>query len=251
MIYKFTSIKEIIEGVYRDTAIHEELDIWDVIEWGGEALELIGAGLAYEELVAEVCVKEHRAALPCNLHILDSVSYNGNPLKQCTGTFGAISTTPTATGSNYIDGKKVDTDNFPLKGSSQNMGGDCYYVNDNFIVTSFASGCLLLAFRGIKIDDEGFPMVPDNISYKKALKSYITMMLDRVGWRKGSVPENLYRDSQRDWEWYVKQARGSANMPNLDMMDNIRLQWLKLKPSQSAHGTFYTDLGNQERRLVG
>jgi len=33
MIYKFTSIKEIIEGVYRDTAIHEELDIWDVIEW--------------------------------------------------------------------------------------------------------------------------------------------------------------------------------------------------------------------------
>ena len=40
MIYKFISIKEIIEGVYRDTAINEELDIWDVIEWGGEALEL-------------------------------------------------------------------------------------------------------------------------------------------------------------------------------------------------------------------
>ena len=39
MIYKFISIKEIIEGVYRDTQIHEELDIWDVIEWGGEALE--------------------------------------------------------------------------------------------------------------------------------------------------------------------------------------------------------------------
>ena len=49
MIYKFISIKEIIEGVYRDTAINEELDIWDVIEWGGEALELIGAGLQYEE----------------------------------------------------------------------------------------------------------------------------------------------------------------------------------------------------------
>ena len=72
-----------------------------------------------------------------------------------------------------------------------------------------------------------------------------------LGWRKGSLPENLYRDSQRDWEWYVKQARGSANMPNLDMMDNIRLQWMKLKPSQSAHGTFYTNLGNQERRLIG
>ena len=180
MIYKFTSIKEIIEGVYRDTAIHEELDIWDVIEWGGEALELIGAGLAYEELVAEVCVKEHRGALPCNLHILDSISYNGDPLKQCTGTFGAISTTPTNTTTNSIDGKQVDKDNFPQMGTSQNMGGNCYYVNDNFIITSFESGCILLAFRGIKIDDEGFPMVPDNVSYKKALKAYITMMIDRI-----------------------------------------------------------------------
>jgi hypothetical protein len=250
MIYKFTSIREIIEGVYRDTAIHEELDIWDVIEWGGEALELIGAGLAYEELVAEVCVKEHRAPLPCNLHILDSISYNGSSLKQCTGTFGAISTTPSVTASNYIDGKLVDTANFPMEGASQNAGGECYYTNDNFIITSFDSGCLLFAFRGIKVDDEGFPMIPDNISYKKAIKSYISMMIDRIGWRTGSVPEAMYRDSQRDWEWYVKQARGSANMPNLDMMDNIRLQWLKLKPSQTAHRTFYTDLGNSERRMV-
>tara|TARA_R110000787_G_scaffold153516_6_gene267459 strand:+ start:1920 stop:2675 length:756 start_codon:yes stop_codon:yes gene_type:complete len=251
MIYKFTSIKEIIEGVYRDTQIHEELDIWDVIEWGGEALELIGAGLAYEELIAEVCVKDHRGALPCNLHILDSISLNGSRLSQCTGTFGAISTTPTNTSTNVIDGKKVDTDNFPLKGSSQRGGGDCYYVNDNFIVTSFNSGCLLLAFRGIKIDDEGFPMVPDNVSYKKALKSYITMMIDRIGWRKGALPENLYRDSQRDWEWYVKQARGSANMPNLDMMENIKTQWVKLKPNMNSASTFYTDLGNPERRLIG
>ena len=251
MIYKFTSIKEIIEGVYRDTQIHEELDIWDVIEWGGEALELIGAGLAYEELVAELCVKEHRAPLPCNLHISDSVSYLGNPLKQCTGTFGAISTTPTSTSTNVIDGKQVDKDNFPMQGNMPNGGQDCYYMNDNFIITSFESGCILLAFRGIKVDHEGYPMVPDNISYKKALKSYITMMIDRIGWRKGQMPEAVYRDSQRDWEWYVKQARGSANMPNLDMMDNIRLQWMKLRPSQTAHQTFYTDLGNQERRRVG
>jgi|TARA_R110001606_G_scaffold220542_2_gene368382 hypothetical protein len=251
MIYKFISIKEIIEGVYRDTAINEELDIWDVIEWGGEALELIGAGLQYEELIAEVCVKEHRGALPCNLHLLDSISLNGNPLKLCTGTFGAISSTPTSTNLNTIDGKEVDTKNFPMKGSNAGSMSDCYYVNDNFIVTSFASACILLAFRGIKVDDEGYPMVPDHVSYKKALKSYITMMLDRIEWRKGSTPESHYRDSQRDWEWYVKQARGAANMPNLDMMDNIKNQWVKLKPSQTAHNTFYTDLGNPERRLVG
>ena len=251
MIYKFISINEIIEGVYRDTAIYEELDIWDVVEWGGEALELIGAGLQYEELIAEVCVKEHRAPLPCNLHLSDSVSYRGSPLHQCTGTFGAISTSPTSTNTNVIDGKQVDKDNFPMQGNTISQGGDCYYMNDNFIITSFESGCLLLAFRGIKVDHEGFPMIPDNVSYKKAIKAYIIMMLDRINWRKGSAPEAHYRDSQRDWEWYVKQARGSANMPNLDMMENIKTQWVKLKPNMNSARTFYTDLGNSERRLIG
>jgi len=251
MIYKFVSVKEIIEGVYRDTAIFEELDIWDIIEWAGEALELIGAGLAYEELIAEICVKEHRAPLPCNLHISDSVSFRGHPLQQCTGTFGAISTTPTSTETNTIDGKPVDKDNFPQQSNNSGPSGDCYYMNDNFIITSFESGCILLAFRGIKVDIDGYPMVPDNISYKKAIKSYITMMLVRINWRKGASPEAHYRDSQRDWEWYVKQARGSANMPNLDMMENVKTQWVKLKPNMTSARTFYTDLSNPERRLIG
>lgn len=251
MIYKYVSVKEIIEGVYRDAAIHEELDIWDIIEWAGEALELVGAGTSYEELVGEVCVKEHRSQLPCNFHILESISYKGFPLPLCSGTFGALSTTSTTTSTNTVDGKEVDKDNFPLTGRNNYPPGECYYINDNFIVTSFASGCLVLAFKGIKVDLEGFPMIPDNISYKKAIKAYVLMMLDRINWRKGSSPEGVYRDSQRDWEWYVKQARGSANMPNLDQTENIKNLWLRLKPRTTSHSTFFTNLGNPETRRVG
>ena len=92
-------------------------------------------------------MKEHRAPLPCNLHLLDSISYNGSPLKQCTGTFGAISTTPTSNDKNFIDGKEVDKDNFPMEGQPGSRNQDCYYTNDNFIITSFTSACLLMAFR--------------------------------------------------------------------------------------------------------
>jgi hypothetical protein len=40
------------------------------------------------------------------------------------------------------------------------------------------------------------------------------------------MPEAIYRDSQRDWEWYVKQARGKANMPNIDMAEKSRISGL-------------------------
>jgi len=73
-------------------------------------------------------------------------------------------------------------------------------------------------------------------------------MVDRIGWRRGSLSEGIYRDSQRDWEWYVKQARGSANMPNLDQMENLKNQWVKLKPNMNSSRTFFTDLASPERR---
>tara|TARA_R110002051_G_scaffold65300_4_gene118555 strand:- start:367 stop:1119 length:753 start_codon:yes stop_codon:yes gene_type:complete len=249
MIYKFVSVYEIIEGVYRDSGIQEELDIWDVIEWAGEALELIGAGVSYVELIGELCVQDHKVQLPCNFHILEQISYNGIPLPLCSGTFGAISTTSGNSTKNVIDGKEVDATNFPLT-DSQNTSGNCYYINNNFIVTSFDKGCLLISFKGINVDKEGFPMMPDNVSYKKAVKAYIQTMVDKLWWRRGSLNEAIYRDSQRDWEWYVKQARGSANMPNLDQMENLKNQWVKLKPNINSSRTFFTDLSSPERRKL-
>ena len=250
MIYKYVSVYEIIEGVYRDSGIKEELDIWDVIEWAGEALELIGAGMTYVELIGEMCVHEHRAQLPCNFHSLEQISYKGIPLPLCSGTFGAISTTPTDTTTNYIDGEEVNETNFPMPDTMTGSRGNCYYINDNFVVTSFEEGCIVMTFKGIKVDKEGYPMMPDHISYKKAVKSYIQTMIDRMWWRKGSLPEAVYRDSQRDWEWYVKQARGAVAMPNLDAMENIKNQWVKLKPNMNSHQTFFTDLASPERRKL-
>ena len=131
MIYIYVSVYEIIEGVYRDSGIKEELDIWDVIEWAGEALELIGAGMTYVELIGEMCVHEHRAQLPCNFHSLEQISYKGIPLPLCSGTFGAISTTPTDTTTNYIDGEEVNETNFPMTDTMTGSRGNCYYINDN------------------------------------------------------------------------------------------------------------------------
>ena len=248
MIYKYTSIKSIIEGLMRDYDHQEDLNAWDIVEWAGEALDFIGAHNQYGQFWADLNVVDYKAALPCNFHSLEQISYKGIPLPLCSGTFGAISTTPTGTTENYIDGEKVDKNNFPLTDVGRGNQGDCYYINDNFIVTSFDKGCLLLTFKGIKVDKEGFPMMPDHISYKKAVKSYIQTMVDRMWWRKGSLPEAVYRDSQRDWEWYVKQARGAIMMPNIDAMENIKNQWVKLKPNMNSSSTFFTDLANPERR---
>ena len=118
------------------------------------------------------------------------------------------------------------------------------------IFTSFEEGCITISYKATPIDEEGFPKIPDDVYYSKAIKTYCQMMLDRQGWRSQKIPEAMYRDSQNDWNFYCVGARGKANMPNLDKLDSIKRQWLKLKPNVTSYDGFFSDLGAPERKKL-
>jgi hypothetical protein len=248
MIYNYISVKEIVEGLYRDYGSQEELDLWDLIEWCGEALDLIGAHTQYVNIVEDWQVCDYRYALPCNLISINQISYKGFPLKYAAGIFGpADSTNDTKY---FLDGEEVTEENYPLSETETSTVDYRYYINDAFLVSSFEEGCLTVSYTGTKVDEDGFPMIPDEVTYKKALKSYCQMMLDRKEWRRQRLSEAVYRDSQRDWEWYVRTARGKAQMPNIDKMESIKNQWVKLKPNQNSHSRFFSDLNAPERKKL-
>ena len=88
MIYKYKSIKGIIDGIYRDYDSPEDLDIWDIIEWLAEALQLIGAGTQYIDEIVELNVSNHNVPLPSTFHHETQISYKGRPLLLNTSTLG-------------------------------------------------------------------------------------------------------------------------------------------------------------------
>lgn len=246
MIYNYTSVKEVVEGLYRDYGSQEELDLWDLIEWCGEALDLIGAHQQYITMVEDWQVCDYRKDLPCNLISIQQISYEGYPLKYAAGVFGPASSTDSSTYT--LNGDTANSDNFPQVNTEEISLDHRYYINDAYLVASFENGCITVSYTATKVDEDGFPMIPDEVTYKKALKSYCQMMLDRREWRRQRLSEAVYRDSQRDWEWYVRTARGKAQMPNIDKMESIKNQWVKLKPNQNSYNNFFSDLNTRERK---
>jgi hypothetical protein len=76
------------------------------------------------------------------------------------------------------------------------------------------------------------------------------MKMDHKDWRRKRISREVYNESKRDWQWYCKQARGVANMPNLDYMEAMKNQWVKLRPEQNAHSSFYTSATMREMRKL-
>ena len=254
MIYKYVSVYTIVDKIYRDYDHNEELDVWDIIEWAGEALEFIGAGQQYEERVAELEVKNNMAALPCNFHNDPMPSFNGHPVNLATGYFAPMENN-SADGKNYVNGKEVNEKQFPTSGNVGEQRNaarlpETYYIKDGVFVTSINEGTVLLAYNGIKTDSDGYPMIPDHISYKTAITKYCMMMLDQRDYRRKRITRDIKDESKDEWQVYCKQARAAANMPNVSKMESLKNQWVKLKPNQNSHDSFFNDLSIREMKRL-
>jgi len=73
-------------------------------------------------------------------------------------------------------------------------------------------------------------------------------MLDRIQFRKGLVPEVIFRLSEKDWLFYVNSARGSANMPDSSQMERLKNVWVRLIPKQNEYANGFRGIANRENR---
>tara|TARA_R110002012_G_scaffold24825_2_gene82504 strand:+ start:330 stop:1292 length:963 start_codon:yes stop_codon:yes gene_type:complete len=127
---------------------------------------------------------------------------------------------------------------------------DSYIIDGDYIKTSFATGSVCLSYMAFPTDDDCYPMVPDDISYKEAMFWYIYKQLLLGGFDK---PNNKidYNFADQKWKFYCTQARNAANYPDIDKYESYMNQWVRLVPSINRHAVFFEDLNERETLYRG
>ena len=230
MIVNFKSSKALIAGLYRDLGNNTEINESDFLEWVGEGLSMIGSYAQNKEVSTILTVANHTVALPCDFIYPKDITHNGRPLSWSTKSAA----------NNY---KCEDCNTIPTCCTDYN-----FYIADGCLNTSLESGDLCIVYQAVPVDDEGFPLVPDNVYFDKALKAYVTYMLDKIQFRRGLIPEVVFKFSEREWLWYVGSAKGSANMMSTAQMDRIQKIWVRLIPKPHEFSNNFRNLENHERR---
>lgn len=273
MIYKYISLKNIVEKLYRDYETNESYDIDDLVEWAGEALRKINAPQQYKYNLSKIDIENYKGILPCNFHHVLQVYYEGVALKYNTGTLGLSTTAvpnrlvplynkPVSAG---ISGADIIIDDlealgYDVTGELENLlkgtfslysnvvysESYSYEIYDNYLYTSFEEGEVYLIYKGIPVDDEGYPKIPDNVYYEEAIASYLQYRIDYRDWRSGRISDKVYAESKANWLKYVRSARAAGITPNLDVLEGIRKMWVKLIPNETANKTFFNNMNIQE-----
>ena len=125
---------------------------------------------------------------------------------------------------------------------------DTYIIDNDYIKTSFQSGTICLSYTAFPTDEDCYPLVPDEISFKEALFWYIykKLLLSFV-----SPPENRrngidYSFAEQQWKYYCTQARNAANYPDIDRYESFMNQWVRMIPNINRHDTAFENLNTRE-----
>jgi len=126
-------------------------------------------------------------------------------------------------------------------GSGKNSGLK-YSIKPGYIVTNASDGFIKLSYDAMPTDEDGYPLVPDLISYTEACFYYIVMKLKYPEYLSGKLNPNIYYDIKRSWNFYCKQAYGDAMMPDQGQLAAIGKVWNKLVPDLRTSIDFDSDM---------
>lgn len=255
-------------------------DNWidDAIEWIGEALEHIGSAPQLEKKTCVVSLKNYKAALPNDLYYINQVALNQtsegavieNQMDSLIDKLDNIVNGGLATGStvNEINSRLHVLENQLLNSSGltvltkcttnfpdnvdcpdcindNNVVQQCYYIEADKIKTSFNEGRVCLSYMAFPIDDECYPMVPDDISFKEAMFWYVYKKM-LLGNMNPSVNGIGYEYADMQWKYYCTQARNNANYPDIDQYESFLDQWVRLIPNINRHSEGFGNLNLRE-----
>lgn len=259
LIAKYTSCKETINNFFRNTAYNDLFNLGDAAYWVYEAMELIGHPLQYIPKVighqhsdgccdGDPCydlsgksspitaIEHYRVELPADFHKLMAVAVDGVMAVPSQNTFHHM-----------LDGEccGFNSEALPMENFYDNFGNTFspqalplntrivanapqFTLNSNYMTFNIKEGKVCMAYWAFPLDCEGFPLVPDDVKYKRAVASYIQLKMDYILWRQDMLTDKVYLKSEEDWKWSVASASSHLKMPDVNQMESLRRQLTKM-----------------------
>jgi hypothetical protein len=222
---KTVSIGNILWKVLKQPIV-QDLKYEDAAEYAIEYLRLIGASLAFEDKVERIKLSNYKGLLPANLINIKGIQYtdsecdNGVAMRYASDIY------------------HTDNNNYSQEYT--------YITQNNVITTSIKNGWINISFSALAIDEFGYPLIPDNESFKVALEYYIIHRTLEGLWSMGKVTDKVFQYYEQKRHYYSAQATNSMTIKNMDQMETMFNAINRLIIDVNPHETFYKNFGIKE-----
>lgn len=206
----------------------QDVTLETVVDYTVDFMRIVGVPSMFEEKIEYVTIKEYRALLPCDYYQMNQIRLidsNGNP----RGVF------------------RYSTDSFHMGNTVPDFSDLTYKVQGSVIHTSLQEGAIEIAYQAITVDDMGYPLIPDNSSFTRALEGYIKKQWFTILFDLGKLNINILNQALQDYSWAVGDCQTEFNRMSLDKAESFFNSWKTLLIRSSEHKSGFAYNGSQEK----
>lgn len=175
MAEKYINIRVILDKLLRNPLL-SDLTLESVIDYTVDFFRIVGVPRMFINKIATITIQEHRGLLPCDIVEVNQVRYKGICMRESTSSF-------------YLqDFSSID---------------NTFIIQGNYIYTSIHEGEVEISYRAIATDSEGYPLLPDNSKFTRALSSYIKCEYYNILFDQGKIPQQVYSNAQQQYAFNV------------------------------------------------
>lgn len=191
MVEQYTSIKLIMDKLKRNPLL-TDLTLESTIDYCVDFMRIVGTPRLFQDKVTELTVADYKTLLPVDWYENIQIRYGEEMFR-------------------------YSSDTFHLSRSTNNMPTTeiTFVVQGGYIHTSIESGTIELSYRAIETDDMGYPLLPDNSNFTRALEAYVKQQYFTILFDLGKISSQVYSNAQQQYAWAVGALE--TDMQRLDL----------------------------------
>ena len=225
---KYISLKVIMDNIL-DHPMLKDVSFERAINYTQSFMRIVGCPRIFEEKVALIDIKDWRGILPCDFNDIIQVRTHSNCGEKNYKVF------------------RYATDNFHMSNNKQDSFDLTYKIQGNVIFTSMKEGTIEIAYNAFAVDSEGYPLIPDNSTFIRALELYIKKQCFTVLFDLGKINQAVYQNVCQEYAWAVGAAQNDLIRPTIDQMESITNMLNTLVWRVTEHKSGFVNSGSAEK----
>lgn len=229
MAQQYTNIRLILDKLMRHPLMRD-LTLETAVDYTIDFMRIIGAPKMFIEKTEVLEINKYRAPLPCDYYQMIQVrDGSGKVFRYSTDSF------------HMSDCKRNNSINLGLT----------YKIQGGIIYTSIEKGKIEISYEAIATDSEGYPLLPDNSNFTRALEQYIKLQWFTILFDLGKISQAVLNNTQQEYAWAVGSCSTDMVRLSIDEMESFTNSWNTLIVRASSHRDgFASDSVKEKIRVV-
>lgn len=265
MANNYTSIKTVVDKILRHPMM-AGISFEAIIDYTVDFLRIVQCGGFFEEKCVKIPIEKYKGLLPDDFFEVNQIRLvsqkqkhpvyvesvredeDGNPITIDgmvipTMTYAHIGYVSTEDPSNRTFIHSTDT--FHMS-ENKLIGGLTYKIQGGYIFTSIEEGEIELSYQAIIVDDEGYPVIPDNSKFTRALEAYIKKQWFTILFDMGKLQGPILQNTQQEYAWAVGACESEFQKLTLDKAESFYNSWRTLIPRTKEHSIGFSTNNRKE-----